>query len=192
MIQKIVNLIFEALHLKNLDHIGFKYLHIKQPDTVAEHSLNAAQIGYILAKMEGADANKVVTTLVWHDIAETRIGDMHKVAVGYITNKKELEKKVMNDQFNWLDFGDEIKTYFQEMDDRSTLEGKVAKDADYLEQAFQAKTYKEIWYEDAENRITNVGNALRTESAKQIWTQMCKTKSSDRRLKESLQNLKNV
>ncbi|HCY20929.1 TPA: hypothetical protein DIC40_03620 [Patescibacteria group bacterium] len=122
MLQKIVNLIFESLHLKNLDHIGFKYLHIKQPDTVAEHSLNAAQIGYILAKMEGADANKVATMLVWHDIAETRIGDMHKVAVGYITNKKELERQVMKDQFNGLDFGEEIQTYFQEMDDRLTLE----------------------------------------------------------------------
>ncbi|AHB41239.1 Metal dependent phosphohydrolase [candidate division SR1 bacterium RAAC1_SR1_1] len=192
MLQKIVNLIFESLHLKNLDHIGFKYLHIKQPDTVAEHSLNAAQIGYILAKMEGADANKVATMLVWHDIAETRIGDMHKVAVGYITNKKELERQVMKDQFNGLDFGEEIQTYFQEMDDRLTLEGKVAKDADYLEQAFQAKTYKEIGYEDAQNWITNVGNALRTESAKKIRTQMCQTKSSDRRLKEALQNLKNV
>lgn len=63
-------------------------MHIKQPDTVAEHSLNAAQIGYILAKMEWADANKVATMLVWHDIAETRIGDMHKVAIWYIKNKK--------------------------------------------------------------------------------------------------------
>lgn len=192
MIQKIVNLIFEALHLKNLDHIGFKYLHIKQPDTVAEHSLNAAQIGYILAKMEGADANKVATMLVWHDIAETRIGDMHKVAVWYITNKKDLERQVMKDQFSGLDFWEEIKTYFEEMDERLTLEWKVAKDADYLEQAFQAKTYKEIWYEDAQNRITNVGNALKTESAKKIRTQMCETKSSDRRLKEALQNLKDV
>lgn len=192
MIQKIVNLIFEALHLKNLDHIGFKYLHIKQPDTVAEHSLNAAQIGYILAKMEWADANKVSTMLVWHDIAETRIGDMHKVAVWYITNKKELEKQVMDDQFDWLDFWEEIKSYFKEMDDRLTLEWKVAKDADYLEQAFQAKTYKETGYEDAQNWITNVWNALRTESAKKIRTQMCDTKSSDRWLKEALQNLKDV
>jgi hypothetical protein len=78
------------------------------------------------------------------------------------------------------------------MDDRLTREWKVAKDADYLEQAFQAKTYKEIWYEDAQNWITNVWNALRTESAKKIRTQMCQTKSSDRWLKEALQNLKNV
>jgi putative hydrolases of HD superfamily len=192
MISKLVNLIFEWLHLKNLDHIWFKYLHIKQPDSVAEHSLNAAQIGYILAKMENADANKVATMLVRHDIAETRIGDMHKVAVGYITNKKELERKVMNDQFDWLDFWNEIKAYFEEMDERITLEWKIAKDADYLEQAFQAKIYKEIGHQDAENRITNVGKALKTESAKKIWTQMCTSTSSDRWLKEALQNLKDV
>jgi len=192
MIKRVVNLIFEALHLKNLDHIWFKYLHIKQPDTVAEHSLNAAQIGYILAKIEWADANKVATMLVWHDIAETRIWDMHKVAVRYIKNKKELEKNVIEDQFNGLSFGKEIIDYFKEMDERLTIEWRIAKDADYLEQAFQAKTYKEIWYEDAQNWITNVWNALKTNSAKQIWKQMCETNSTDRWLKENLQNLKDV
>lgn len=192
MIKKIVHLIFEWFHLKKLDHIGLKYLHIEKPDTVAEHSLNAAQIWYILAKMEGADANKVATMLVWHDIAETRIGDMHKVALRYITNKKELEEKVMEEQFEWLAFKEEIKQYFNEMDDRLTLEGKLAKDADYLEQAFQAKIYTEIGYQDAQERITNVGNALRTESAKKIRNEMINWKSTDRRLKENLQNLKNV
>lgn len=192
MIKKIVHLIFEWFHLKKLDHIGLKYLHIEKPDTVAEHSLNAAQIWYILAKMEGADANKVATMLVWHDIAETRIGDMHKVALRYITNKKELEEKVMEEQFEWLAFKEEMKQYFNEMDDRLTLEGKLAKDADYLEQAFQAKIYTEIGYQDAQERITNVGNALRTESAKKIRNEMINWKSTDRRLKENLQNLKNV
>lgn len=192
MIQKIVNLIFESFHLKKLDHIGLKYLHIEKPDTVAEHSLNAAQIGYILAKMEGADANKVATMLVWHDIAETRIGDMHKIALRYITNKKELEEKVMKEQFDGLDFGSDIISYLEEMDERLTLEWKLAKDADYLEQAFQAKIYTEIGYQDAQERITNVGNALRTESAKKLRNQMIITRSTDRRIKGDLQNLKNV
>jgi 5'-deoxynucleotidase YfbR-like HD superfamily hydrolase len=50
--------------------------------------------------MEGADANKVATMLVWHDIAETRIGDMHKVAVEIYYQQKRIRKKVMKDQFN--------------------------------------------------------------------------------------------
>jgi 5'-deoxynucleotidase YfbR-like HD superfamily hydrolase len=36
--------------------------------------------------------------LIWHDLAETRIGDFHKVGARYIPNKKEIEKQVMKDQ----------------------------------------------------------------------------------------------
>ncbi|HCB51313.1 TPA: hypothetical protein DEP21_01905 [Patescibacteria group bacterium] len=60
--------------------------------------------------------------LVWHDIAETRIGDMHKVAIRYIRNKDELEKEVMEEQFEGLSFADQIKLNMAEMDERSTLE----------------------------------------------------------------------
>ena len=52
MLQKITNLIFEGLHLKRIKHEGWRMCGIENPDSVAEHSLNAAQIGYILAKME--------------------------------------------------------------------------------------------------------------------------------------------
>lgn len=57
----------------------------------------------------------------------------------------------------------------------------IAKDADYLEQAFQAKIYLEQWYSAAQDRITNVGNALKTESAKQLWEEMKTVHSTDRR-----------
>ena len=192
MIKKITNLIFEAFMLKEIKHEGRRMIHMKDPDSVAEHSLNAAQIWYILAKMEWADANKVATMLVWHDLAETRIGDVHKVWAWYIKDKKQIEKKVMEDQLAGFDFGPEIKEYFDEYENRLTIEWKIAKDADYLEQAFQAKIYMEIGYEKAHDRIENVGNALKTESAKKVWDQMIKMHSTDRWKEENLKDLSNV
>ena len=51
-----VNFIFEVNQLKRQRHSGFQLAGVKEPDSIAEHVMRAAQIGYILAVMEG-DAN---------------------------------------------------------------------------------------------------------------------------------------
>lgn len=179
MIRKLTNLIFECFQLKEVKHEGWRMAGIPNPDSIAEHSLNAAQIAYILAKMEGADANRCVTMVVWHDIAETRITDVHNVTTRYITNKMEVEKVAMEDQFRGFDFHDDIMELFHEYEHRTTLEGSIAKDADYLEQAFQAKKYMELGYKETNDWNTNIGRALRTESAKQIWQELQTTGFTD-------------
>lgn len=189
MSKRVTDFLFEAFHLKNIKHEGWRFCGIPSPDSVAEHSLNAAQIGYVLAKMEGADANKVAAMLVWHDLAEVRIGDHHKIAARYIENKKEIEKKVMSDQLDGLDFGPEIADLFHQYEERSTLEGTIAKDADYLEQAFQGKIFVETGYPVAQNWIDNVGKALKTESAKKLWKTMTESHSTDWWLKGNLKKL---
>jgi putative hydrolases of HD superfamily len=130
--------------------------------------------------MEWADAYKVATMLVRHDIAETRIGDIHKVGARYLWSiKKQAEKQVMHDQFDGLDFAEDISMIFNEYEEKTTLEWKIAKDADYLEQAFQAKIYVEQWYSDTQNWIDNVGKALQTESARKIFEEMIVSRSTD-------------
>lgn len=42
--------------------------------------------------------------LVWHDMAETRIGDLHKLASRYLKSKTEAEDEVMQDQVEGLKF----------------------------------------------------------------------------------------
>jgi putative hydrolase of HD superfamily len=49
---KLTNFLFECLNLKHIKRSGWYYAGIPAPESVAEHSLHAAQIGYILAKME--------------------------------------------------------------------------------------------------------------------------------------------
>lgn len=179
MKKKLTNLIFEAFHLKMIKHEWWRLCWVENPDSVAEHSLNAAQIWYILASMEWADANKIAAMLVWHDLGETRIWDFHKIASRYIKDKKIIEKEVMHDQLTWLPFEEEIKVLFHEYEEKTTLEGRIAKDADYLEQAFQAKIYLEKWYHHSDDWIMNVWRALKTDSAKLIWKEMLETSFTD-------------
>ncbi len=175
-IKKIVNFIFEINQLKQRKTSGWYLAGVNNPPSVAEHSLRAAQIGYILATMENANAEKVATMLIIHDNVEARIGDQNKVSARYFS-KKEAEEKAFQEQIS--DLGEQIerkwKEYFNEFEKRNTPEGIIAKDADWLETAFQAKEYLDLGYYSAQNWIDNVEKALETTSAKQIIQEMKQT-----------------
>ncbi|MFA5248240.1 MAG: HD domain-containing protein [Patescibacteria group bacterium] len=177
---KIVNFIFELSQLKRQVHAGWWKIGVKQPATVAEHVFRASQIGYILAVMEGANPEKVVTMLMIHDNAETRIGDQDKVAARYYSNK-EAEKRAFVEQTELLHqaIRQKWQEYFDEYENRTSKEGIVAKDADWLEQAFQAKEYVDSGYKAAQNWIDNVAEAVETESAKKIIAEMKNVEFTD-------------
>ena len=179
--KSLVNFIFELNQLKRQRHSGFQLAGVKNPNTVAEHMFRAAQIGYILAVMEGdANPEKVTCMLIIHDNGEARIGDQNKVSARYFS-KKSVEENAFLEQLEGL--GEDIqkrwKNYFEEYEERITKEGIVAKDADWLETAFQAKEYIGTGYKSAQNWIDNVKGALETESAKKIIEEMEKTEFTD-------------
>lgn len=179
-IKKVVNFIFEINQLKRQKHAGPKFAGVKDPDTVAEHALRASQIGYILAVMEGVNPEKVVSMLIIHDNGEARIGDQTKVGAKYFSNKKAEQDAFFEQTEN---LGNKIekewKKLFLEYEDRTSPEGIIAKDADWLEQAFQAKEYVELGYKAMQNWIDNVEKALETESAKKIIKEMKKSSFTD-------------
>jgi putative hydrolases of HD superfamily len=179
-IKKVVNFIFELNMLKRESHSGWKLAGVAHPDSVAEHTLRAAQIGYILAIMEGADPEKVAAMIMIHDNPETRIGDQHKVSAKYI-NTSETEKQVMGDQVDLLGeiIAEKWTMYFEEFEERTTKEGIVAKDADWLEQAFQAKEYFDQGYKSTMNWIDNTEKAVETESAKLLIKELCETEFTE-------------
>ena len=180
-IKNTVNFIFEINQLKRQYHSGFQLAGIKNPDTVAEHVMRAAQIGYILAVMEGdANPERVAAIILIHDNGEARIGDQHKVAARYF-DIGQAEHDAFSGQLEGI--GTQIRAkwqkYFDEFENRDTKEGVIAKDADWLEVAFQAKEYIETGFESVQIWIDNVEKALETESAKKILKEMKNIKFTD-------------
>ncbi|MDO8529495.1 MAG: HD domain-containing protein [bacterium] len=178
--KKIVNFIFEINQLKRRKQTGWSLAGVNNPPSIAEHSLRAAQIGYIVAVMENANAEKVSAMLVMHDNGEARIGDQNKIAARYF-DKSQAESEAFSDQAKNL--GEKIerkwREYFEEFKNRNTKEGIVAKDADWLETAFQAKEYLDLGHTSIEDWIQNVEKAVETKSAKVILEEMKKTKFTD-------------
>src|SRR3989344_6852509 len=165
---EISNFIFEMRQLREVKRSGWQLLGIPNKESVAEHSLRAAQIGFFLAHMEGGvDPLRVATMLVFHDIGEARIGDVHKVANRYIPER--LEGKAVRDQVKSLgQSGEVIQQLWNEVEERNTAEGAIAKDADYLEAAFTAREFQVQGHLYAIDWIKNVDKSLRTASAKKL------------------------
>ena len=191
MFKKIANLIFEALHLKRIKHEWFRFAWIQNPDSVAEHSLVAAQIWYILAKMNWADANKVAAILIWHDFAEVRLWDLHKIATKYVANKDKIEREILEDQLKDFDFKDDIIAMFEEYEYWTSQEWLIAHDADLLEQAFQSKEYVDNWFVKTQDWIDNVWKGLRTKVAKDLFEQIWQTSFTEWWEKNKLKQLDN-
>jgi putative hydrolase of HD superfamily len=184
--KKIVNYIFEIGVLKKEQNNGFKLMGASKLSSVADHALRAAQIGYVLAVMEnekhGLNLNpeRVASILIFHDNGEARIGDFHKVASRYI-DSSEAEKKALEEQCERLPekMGKQVMNYFNEFEERNTKEGIIAKDADWLERAFDAKEEYDLGNELAMDWINNVEKALVTDSAKEILKEMKEVRFTD-------------
>lgn len=178
MTKDILNFFFELGQLRRIKHEGWRTIGITNPESVADHSLRAAQIGYLLAKLEKhKKPEEVVTMLVFHDIGECRVGDIHKIANRYV---KVDETKAVKDQIKPLGkFGQEIYKLWIAVENQESYAGKIAKDADLLEQAVTAKEYIERGYKFAQNWITNISKKIQTSSAKKLLKDLDKSDSND-------------
>lgn len=164
-----VNFLFELGQLKRVKRSGWWTIGIENPESVAEHSFRAAALGYILAKMENVNTEKTVLMCLFNDLHETRINDLHKVGHRYI-DFKSAETKVFKEQMKLLpkEMSDELTKNHMEFQNQTTKEGIVARDADLLECAIQAREYICKGNKNAKNWIDNIKKLLETESAKKI------------------------
>jgi putative hydrolase of HD superfamily len=161
--------IFELGQLKRTPRTGWLKLGIKDPETVAEHSFSTAAIGFLLAEMEGLDPYQVAGYCLFHDVAETRTGDLDWLAQKYLDRGNYLSSDVIKDQIAKLP--DQIKTSMEELY-KDPEEGgeinKLARDADLLDLIFQAIVYVKSGNDGAKEWFDNTIPLLKTDSAREI------------------------
>lgn len=167
--QELVQFLFEAGYLKNVDRSGWWLLGNKDPESVAEHSFRCTILGYILAKLEKVDTSKVIMMCLFHDVHETRTNDLHKIAQKYI-NLEEAGEKVTREQLEPLKgpIGKEIEGILSELTNQESKESVVAADADILECAMQAREYQVQGYDAAVDWLDRADDRLKCESSKKL------------------------
>ncbi len=107
-------------------------------DTIASHSYRVTLIGYFLAQELKADTDKVIKMCLLHDVEETRSSDHNWVHKKYV---KVFEDEIRRDQLKNLPHSEELLKISKEYHERKTLESKIAKDADLLDELFLLREY---------------------------------------------------
>lgn len=179
-IKNLLNFFFELGMMKKIAHSGTKFAGVVHPDTLAEHTCRAAQIGYALAIEENGNPEKVAMMCLMHDTGEVRIGDLHKIAQRYI-KQLPAEKKAMEEQTELLPESTKkrLRGLWREFHDQKTLNAKIARDADFLETMLQAKEYLDIGHKAALRWLENGSKYLKTRMAKELFGELLKTRFSD-------------
>lgn len=177
--KNLIKFFFESNQLTKIKRSGDFLANNPSPESIADHNFRAMIIGYILAKLEKADENKVLKTLLFHSIHETRILNLHRVASRYI-NTKQAEKLAFEDQLSYFseDIKKELEQLKNEYEKESTKEAEIASDAKCLANSVAAKEAIEkgidmsIWIENDEK-------ALKTDSAKNLIKELKSTNSNE-------------
>jgi len=143
-------------------------------DNIASHSFRTAFIGYFLAKELKADADKVIKMCLLHDTEESRCGDQNWVNKRYV---KVFEEEIRNEQLKDIINSGELKELSREYQERKTLEAKIAKDADLLDQILILREYQMQGNKEAENWLKRNGED--NEQEKLMFTDLAKNISRE-------------
>jgi putative hydrolases of HD superfamily len=159
---------YELGLLKRIRRSGWWHAGVRDPESVAEHSMRAAQLAAIIAAEEGADPARAAFLALWHDTQETRTGDLPHTASAYLP--KPDPRRITSDQTENLPdrSRDTIRGAVDEYESRRTPESLCAKDADKLEMLLQAVEYRDVGVHRVEAWVESARKDLKTQTGRRI------------------------
>lgn len=128
-LQRLADLVNEAGMLRHVPRSGWAFLGTGR-ENVAEHSHRTGVLGYILARMAGADAGRVTLLCLFHDLHEARTGDFNYVNHRY--NKCDA-RGALEDATAGTGLEAAILGLWDEFEKNDGMEAKLANDADQLD-----------------------------------------------------------
>ena len=147
ILKRILKVFLTLQWAKELPRQGFIALGFKrnEADSVAAHSWTCAILAYLLAsemKKDGLkiDIDKTVKMALFHDMAETIVGDVGTFVKGMAKGAfASIEEEGLKWLVSDLPTGKEITKLVEEYSQRKTLEARLVKVADNLDALAQTK-----------------------------------------------------
>ncbi|MCD8554885.1 HD domain-containing protein [Seleniivibrio sp.] len=155
---------YELGILQTMKRSGQDYLG-SGTQSIADHIFRTAMIGFTMAKMVPCDADKVLKMCMFHDLEESRTGDLNYLQQNYVNSDDE---KALNHVVKGLPIEEEVSTCIDEYAAQQSLEALIAKDADTLELIFFLKEQLDKGNKQAENWIKASSQRLKTDIGKEI------------------------
>jgi len=147
-------------------------------DNIASHTFRVTLIAYFLAKLEKVDSGKVMLMGLIHDSEESRCGDQNWIHKSFV---KVYEEEIREGQFKELPGSKELMVLGQDYQKRQSVEAKIAKDADLLDQILLIKEYEAMGNKEAKKWLKDNQQAKRicSESGKNLAKEIMRQKPSD-------------
>jgi len=164
----VANFAFELGVLKRMRRAGWWHVGVRDPESVAEHSLRVAPLASLIAAIEGAEPGRAALLAVWHDSQETRTGDIPHTARPYLDQCSP--EVITADQTAALPDSARktVQEAVTEFEAQQTPEAHCAKDADKLDCLIQAIEYRDAGYARVQGWIDSSRDGLRTDTARRI------------------------
>jgi putative hydrolase of HD superfamily len=176
--KSLVRFLYEVGTLRKIPRGHMQALYTNDlSDNIASHSFRVAMIGYFLAKLEGANRERVAAMCLFHDLPEARSGDQNYIHKRYV---KVFEEEILEGQLKDSLNDPEAHSVAAEYMARKTKEAIVAKDADLLDQLLLQKEYMA-----AGNQIITKAwmapkiAAMKTKSAKKLGQEIVKQRPDE-------------
>ena len=171
----LANFLFEVGMLSRTPRSGYQFLG-SGSESVAEHILRTAFVGYTLCKMDGSlDELRVLKMCILHDLPEARTGDMNYVNKKYVAVD---EAKAVREVTDELIFGDDIRSVIEDFNAQETRESLVVRDADQIALILQLKECGDLGNKYSDEWISFALRRLVTENGKKLADRIIKTDSS--------------
>lgn len=161
---RLANFFYELGMLQTMKRTGQDYLG-SGTQSIADHVFRVAMMGFTMARMTGCDADKVMKMCLFHDLEESRTGDLNYLQQNYTESD---DVKALNHVIADLPIEADVRDTIEEYAAQDTIEAKIAKDADTLELIFFLKEQKDKGNQQAENWLRASVQRLKTEVAKNI------------------------
>lgn len=159
---------YELGVLKRVRRAGWWHVGVRDPESVAEHSMRVAQLAALIAAEEGADPVRASFLALWHDTQETRTGDLPHTAGRYVA--KPDPQAVTADQTARLPerARQVVRDAVEEYEAEESAEARCASDADKLEMLLQAVEYRDTGVRRVDGWIDSARDSLKTGTARRV------------------------
>ncbi|MDA8138889.1 MAG: HD domain-containing protein [Desulfobacteraceae bacterium] len=170
--QRVAQFVFEAAFLKHIQRSGYQFLGAGR-ESVAEHVYVTTMIAFVFSRLEpNADAQKLITMCLVHDLPEARMGDLNYVQKRYV---EAHEAAATHDACHGLPFGDQIQALLTEFNAGQSLEAQLARDADQLALVVDLKSLKDLGYPSPQKWLPHVLDRLQTQTARDLAAELMRT-----------------
>lgn len=162
--ERLADFAHEVGMLRRTPRSGYQFLGTGR-ENVAEHSHRTTVLGYVLARLAGADVARTVYLCLFHDLHEARTGDFNYVNHRYNTCNA---RQALADATVGTGLEDDVLDAFAELEGNSSTEARLAHDADQLDLIFNLKCESERGNAEAESWMDAACCRLKTPQGQEL------------------------